>query len=501
MYQTSLTKLTALSASFGETSSYMWLAWKSLFEAVCNKHAPVKKFRVKGNDRPPWLSEEIREMMSLRDQARCTAERTQNEKDWETYRHLRNHTKRLISSSKQNHYTEEINQSQTKDMWKSLHSLLGKSKSSDIQSMKDETGEASSSLEIAKKLNNYFGTVAEKLAHSIRKTMPSFSPLEYVKRSLARFSFTPITVDFVKQELRMLNTSKATGLDQLNNRLLKAAADVIAPSLTDILNESLAKQEFPEDWKQARVTPIHKAGDRALPNNYRPVSILPTVSKILERAVHTQLYDYLTENNILSDRQSGFRPKHSTQSAAHLLVEKWFAAMNAGDLTGSKDVETIETVLQEDLERLSQWFAVNSLSVNGEQDLQKLQRMQNRAGRLLLGAPHRTPSAEVRTRLGWKDIKSIHRDQKSLLTFKSLNNCLPAYMRELFTYCSDRATIKEAAYKALVRPTLEYASTVWDPNTAKDIATLEKVQRRAARWVCNRFRRTSSVGEMLKELD
>ncbi|KAI8512623.1 hypothetical protein Bbelb_092620 [Branchiostoma belcheri] len=248
----------------------MWLAWKSLFEAVCNKHAPVKKFRVKGTDRPPWLSEEIREMMSLRDQARCTAERTQNEKDWETYRHLRNHTKRLISSSKQNHYTEEINQSQTKDMWKSLHSLLGKSKSSDIQSMKDETGEASSSLEIAKKLNNYFGTVAEKLARSISKTMPSFSPLEYVKRSLARFSFTPITVDFVKQELRMLNTSKATGLDQLNNRLLKAAADVIAPSLTDILNESLAKQEFPEDWKQARVTPIHKAGDRALPNNYRP---------------------------------------------------------------------------------------------------------------------------------------------------------------------------------------------------------------------------------------
>ncbi|KAI8513902.1 5'-nucleotidase [Branchiostoma belcheri] len=100
-----------------------------------------------------------------------------------------------------------------------------------------------------------------------------------------------------------------------------------------------------------------------------------------------------------------------------------------------------DAVYKEDLERLSQWFAVNSLSVNGEQDLQKLQRMQNRAGRLLLGAPHRTPSAEVRTRLGWKDIKSIHRDQKSLLTFKSLNNCLPAYMRELFTYCSDRALI------------------------------------------------------------
>ena len=74
-----------------------------------------------------------------------------------------------------------------------------------------------------------------------------------------------------------------------------------------------------------------------------------------------------------------------------------------------------------------------------EQDLQKLQRMQNRAGKLLLGAPHRTPSTEVLTRLGWKDIKTIHRRQKALLTYKSLNNLLPDYMRQMFTYCRDRS--------------------------------------------------------------
>ena len=75
-----------------------------------------------------------------------------------------------------------------------------------------------------------------------------------------------------------------------------------------------------------------------------------------------------------------------------------------------------------------------------EQDLQKLQRMQNRAGKLLLRAHYRTPSAEVLTRLGWKNIKSIHRQQKALLTYKALNNLLPVYMRNLFTYCRERST-------------------------------------------------------------
>ena len=78
------------------------------------------------------------------------------------------------------------------------------------------------------------------------------------------------------------------------------------------------------------MTPIHKGGDRALPNNYRPVYKHFT-NRL--KAVHTQLYHYLTENNILSVVQSGFRPKYSTQSATHLLVDKWFAEMNAGELT------------------------------------------------------------------------------------------------------------------------------------------------------------------------
>ncbi|KAI8513416.1 hypothetical protein Bbelb_100550 [Branchiostoma belcheri] len=275
--------------------------------------------------------------MSLRDKARYTAEKTQKLTDWETYKKLRNHTKSLILSSKRNYYTDKINSGSVPGMWNSIKSLLGKQNSGDITSRKDEEGNTKTSpLDIAHVLNKYFGTVAETLAQNINKGLSHFSPLQFVRDYQSCFTLTPVTEEFVTQQLLALKPNKATGLDQLNNRLLKSAAQEIAPSLTTIINASIQTSEFLEDWKRARLSPIYKAGDRDATNNYRPISILPAVSKILERTVHIQLYDYLTTNSILSEVQSGFRPGHSTQTAVHLLTERWFKAMNDGELTGAK---------------------------------------------------------------------------------------------------------------------------------------------------------------------
>ena len=69
---------------------------------------------------------------------------------------------------------------------------------------------------------------------------------------------------------------------------------------------------FPDDWKKAKVYPIFKSDERNIPNNYRPISILPALSKIIERVMHTQLLEYFQAENLLTDSQSGFRPNHST---------------------------------------------------------------------------------------------------------------------------------------------------------------------------------------------
>ena len=92
---------------------------------------------------------------------------------------------------------------------------------------------------------------------------------------------------------------------------------------------------FPSDWKKAKVTPVYKAGDKSDVGNYRPISVLPILSKILERTVHDQLYKYLTCNNVLNQCQSGFRSKYSTNTALLDVTDYILQNANEGKVTAS----------------------------------------------------------------------------------------------------------------------------------------------------------------------
>ena len=93
------------------------------------------------------------------------------------------------------------------------------------------------------------------------------------------------------------------------------STEIISPSLTWIFNLSIETGIYVEEWEKAWVLTISKTEDRQKWENYRPISILPIISKIFERSVFNQLYKYLNENSLLSKYQSGFRPKNSTLSA------------------------------------------------------------------------------------------------------------------------------------------------------------------------------------------
>ena len=97
--------------------------------------------------------------------------------------------------------------------------------------------------------------------------------------------------------------------------MLKCASFSICSLVTKLLNECIRTSRFPEIWKCSKVTALFKSGDQTNASTYRPISILSTRSKILERAVHSQLYDYLNTNHLLTDKQFGFRPNHSMVTA------------------------------------------------------------------------------------------------------------------------------------------------------------------------------------------
>ena len=127
---------------------------------------------------------------------------------------------------------------------------------------------------------------------------------------------------------------KATGLDQIPSKLLKLAADIVGPSLAGIFERSINTGIFPAEWKLARVTPIFKKGSKSDLDNYRPISVTPIVSKIFERIVFDQLYQYLNENNLLTNCQSGFRSLHSTLTALLEATNNWSVNIDNGLLNG-----------------------------------------------------------------------------------------------------------------------------------------------------------------------
>ena len=148
------------------------------------------------------------------------------------------------------------------------------------------------------------------------------------------FSFGSCCTSEVLKLLEKLEVNKATGLDNLPSKFLKLAANILAPSLTFMFNQSISTGIVPTEWKLARVTPIFKKGARQDVNNYRPISIIPAVAKIFERIIYNQLYEYLNFNDLLANCQSGFRSIHSTLTSLLEATNSWSVNIDNGFING-----------------------------------------------------------------------------------------------------------------------------------------------------------------------
>ena len=113
----------------------------------------------------------------------------------------------------------------------------------------------------------------------------------------------------------------STGLDNISPRILKILANIIAPSLVYIANKSIISGSFPSMWKEAKVKPFFKSGDKDDINNYRLISILPTISKLIEKCLDIHFSMFLNNFNLLHKSQSSFCARHSTESALILMVD------------------------------------------------------------------------------------------------------------------------------------------------------------------------------------
>jgi hypothetical protein len=171
--------------------------------------------------------------------------------------------------------------------------------------------------------NKYFSDQCTLPVASDADPLPDFNAA--TESILEHIHTTPAEV---RKILLGLNISKASGPDGVSNRILRECAESLCFPLSRLFNLSFQHGTFPTCWKLANVVPIFKKNDRQLVNNYRPVSLLCTMSKVLERIVHTRLYEYLTTNNLLTDNNSGFKRSDSTVNQLLLISQKITEALD-----------------------------------------------------------------------------------------------------------------------------------------------------------------------------
>ena len=209
-------------------------------------------------------------------------------------------------------------------MWKTIKSLTGSTKGKQvINSLKD--GESNNNIEDKKQItrlfNHHFASVADRLRSILPVVTFNIDKLiNFVKSRKdpdISFSIPSITTSQVITSLLRISPNKAVGIDRISARLLRISAPEIASSLAKLINHSIETGVFPKRWKTAKVTPLLKGGDADDVSNYRPISVLPILSKVIERHVHDSLYTYLS----IYQLQSGFRKRHSRETALIKIVD------------------------------------------------------------------------------------------------------------------------------------------------------------------------------------
>ena len=289
--------------------------------SVLNKLAPITKKRVREFS-PQWVTAELLNSIKLRDYLKKTASRTKSENDWFSFKQQRNFVINLKNRLKKQHFQNLINENSdnSKKLWKTLNSLIPNDKKSNTTPnfLTDDGVEITDKKQISETFNKFFSSIGTKLA-----SVFTFSETLHIcpKPVYDTFFFDSVSLSTVTKIISGLDNGKATGLDGICVRSLKAGCPILAYYLTYIYNLSLSTGTVPKCWKRKRVTPIFKKGDADDVNNYRPISILPITMKVFEKIVHFQVSEFLERNKIISQFQSGFRNGHSTDTAVSFVSD------------------------------------------------------------------------------------------------------------------------------------------------------------------------------------
>ena len=298
------------------------LTLNKLFRDCLDNHAPLRRVKL---TRPPapWM----RELNVANNQIQCEnlrkiAQNDNTEIAWNNYRNSRNSLKKVIKSTKASYFKKALLSRKSKEVWSTINKIL-KPNPRRIKANPND-------------LNTYFSTLASTITGSPVEIGDLFQHIDNTipdNNDQESFTIQPTSYNEVMAILKSLRNDCSTGFDCIPIKYVKMVADILASPLTHIINNSIRNNMFPTEWKTARVCPIPKVKFPVELKDYRPISVLPVLSKVFEKIILKQLLTFIDSNNIYSPNQSGYRKGHSSTTLILKLRDDIQRALNKSEVS------------------------------------------------------------------------------------------------------------------------------------------------------------------------
>ena len=316
--------------TFDESDNYKGLV-KSIGDAqkkqIDSKRFKYNKYRHK---KCKWITFGLLKSIEFRDNLYRELKKTPIDRDdyrnkkinLRTYNRIINRSKTYL---KKRYYAEKFHQlkNNIKLTWRLINEVLGNNPNKSISAKFNINDKCiTNQQEIANHFNSFFASIGTKISQQI-KNHDQIDHRQYlINRPVTTFYFHEITTQDVMCIISKLPNKKSTGYDEISTETIKILSAVISPTLSLIINKCILNGTVPDEMKVSKIKPLFKKGNVTLLNNYRPISLLPCVSKIFERVLFNQLYEYFDRNDLLTQQQYGFRKNHSTEFAAMELIDR-----------------------------------------------------------------------------------------------------------------------------------------------------------------------------------
>lgn len=271
----------------------------------------------------PWITPGLLRCIKHRDKLHKKSKHASNDNVLRIiYCRYRNFCNKLLKKLRIEYDRSELNKNKnnTKGMWRTIKNIVHLNNTPKIPVELLDIAE--NSTDSADQVNVFFANIGANLASKITVNNTNSIPLINAEVPYSSMAMLPTDEIEVRNIILGLRSKCSSGIDLVSNEVLKSAIHILVPPLTLLFNICLSTGVFPDIFKRALITPVHKSGDRHSVDNYRPISILSSISKILEKVINSRLVDYLDKNKIIAKNQYGFRKNMSTEDAVLELNER-----------------------------------------------------------------------------------------------------------------------------------------------------------------------------------